>query len=124
MSRDIVWLSSWGRGGPVLQARIGHAHAGEYYAAFNILETIDCPCGTTVIQMRAHIFRECPLFADHRHILCKASAQLDLSVLLGTTEGIRATTKFIAASGAFLKQNPTTIDLPPHASPPPHDLSL
>src|SRR5258708_6543073 len=32
-----------------LQARIGHTHIGEYYAAFNIPETIDSPCGTTVL---------------------------------------------------------------------------
>src|SRR5258705_8591304 len=49
-----------------------HAHIGEYYAAFNIPETIECPCGTTVIQTRAHIFRECPLFTDHRRILRKS----------------------------------------------------
>src|SRR5258705_825069 len=64
--------------------RSGKTSAGTFTGLPYIFSR-NCPCGTTIIQTRAHIFCECPLFADHRHILCKASAQLDLSVLLGTT---------------------------------------
>ena len=81
----------------------------EYYAAFNIPEVADCPCGTT-FRMCTHVLCKCPLHTTQWHLLLDTSTRLGLSELLGMTKGTCATTKFIVASRAFSKRDPPTVD--------------
>ncbi len=81
---------------------MGHAHIGEYYNAFHIPEDIGCTCGEP-LQTREHILKYCPLYDSHRHLLYAASAGLIMTDLLGTKDGIEATTKFLVATNALTK---------------------
>ena len=99
--------------GRLLQCRTGHNYSGEYYARFVPSESIDCPCGEP-LQTREHILRDCPRYEPHRHTLRDASPRLFLPTLLGTKEGIKATTKFLEKSGAFTKTGNTR---PPRKPP-------
>ncbi|PBK88832.1 hypothetical protein ARMGADRAFT_1015910, partial [Armillaria gallica] len=84
------------------RCRTGHAHVGEYYELFNILEATDCECGER-LQTREHIIRTCPRYSDYRQILQEGSQNQIMCDLLGTTEGIEAVASFLAESGAFTK---------------------
>jgi hypothetical protein len=59
------------------------------------------------ILSRNHILRECPRYSQHRDILTKASRSMDLSTVLGNTEGIIALADFIAKTGAFSRTGAT-----------------
>lgn len=67
-------------------------------------EDPSCSCGEE-IQTREHILRRCPqaLYHEHRHLFHEASPELDLSIILGTKNGILALAEFIQASKAFTK---------------------
>ncbi|KNZ79111.1 hypothetical protein J132_01159 [Termitomyces sp. J132] len=54
-------------------------------------------------QTREHIFQTCPKYEAYRYILHEANEQLDLGILLGTKDGLKATAKFLEKSGAFTK---------------------
>lgn len=86
----------------VTQCRTGHAHIGEYYARFVPTEDRACPCGVAS-QTREHVLRQCPLYADHRHLLGISPGDRSMSNLLGTDKGIIRLAKFIEATGAFAK---------------------
>jgi ribonuclease HI len=85
------------------QLRLGHAHIGEYYNAFSIPEDTTCECGEP-LQTREHILQHCPIHDPHRHLLHAASNHMVMTDLLGTDTGIRATTKFLIATGALSKR--------------------
>ncbi|KAJ7837896.1 hypothetical protein B0H14DRAFT_2362035 [Mycena olivaceomarginata] len=73
--------------------RIGHGFIGEYYNRF----------WREVLQAHEHLFCECPLYQDLRHILRGASRDLSLPEILGTKDGVEALAKFLEESGAFTK---------------------
>jgi hypothetical protein len=73
--------------GRLIQSKLGHAHIGEYYKDFNIPEDPLCPCGETY-QTCIHIITECPLYKEHRHILCDDKHNIILTDLFGTKKGI------------------------------------
>ncbi|KAJ3879575.1 hypothetical protein F5051DRAFT_325587 [Lentinula edodes] len=83
-----------------MQCRTGHAFLGEYYSQFVPNKNVDCPCGEE-LQTREHILRACPKYEDFRYILRKASEDICLKDILGTSEGIEALTEFLKESGAF-----------------------
>ncbi|KAG6805073.1 hypothetical protein H0H92_004994, partial [Tricholoma furcatifolium] len=76
----------------------------EYYAKFVPTESTACPCGER-FQTREHILTECELYEEHREILREVDNDLDIGLLLGTEDGIKAllVAKFLALSGAFTK---------------------
>lgn len=89
------------------QCRSGHAFTGEYYRAIKKPERgLECACGEA-IQTRSHILADCPVYEPHRHLLRDVSPGLSITDLLGTREGIVATSKFLRRSGAF--GQPTTV---------------
>ncbi|KAI0073747.1 hypothetical protein K474DRAFT_1573738, partial [Panus rudis PR-1116 ss-1] len=90
--------------GLVFQCRTGHAFIGEYYQRFVPTEDVACPCGFP-LQTRKHILLDCPRYNAHRHILNAISPRHSstLKDIVGTSDGIKALAKFIAASGAFTK---------------------
>lgn len=86
------------------QIRIGHCFSGEYSLRHRYsqdADQVECPCGTVVVQTRRHILCACPLYEEHRHILLDASADLEVSELLGTQPGLLAVAQFCAKTGAF-----------------------
>lgn len=88
------------------QCRSGHAHTGEYYRSINKPERgLACCCGAA-LQTRSHLLVDCPQYEHHRHILRDVSPALSVTQLLGTREGIQATSIFLRRSGAFGR--PTT----------------
>jgi ribonuclease HI len=97
--------------GLVLQCRTGHAFLGEYYARHVASESAECPCGEP-LQTRRHILRDCPLYDTHRPILREISPTFDLSIILGTQDGIDALSLFIHHSGAFTKAGQWSEDDP------------
>ena len=91
----------------LVQCRSGHAFTGEYNRAMNKPERgLACTCGQA-LQTRDHMLVDCPEFEGQRHHLRNASPSLHIPTLLGTREGISATSKFIAHSGAF--RHPTAV---------------
>ncbi|KAF8829680.1 hypothetical protein HHX47_DHR2000357, partial [Lentinula edodes] len=88
--------------GRLMQCRTGHAYTGEYYSQFVPNENVNCPCGEE-LQTREHILRACPKYRDHRYILQKASDDICLKDILGTSKGIEALTEFLDESGAFTR---------------------
>ncbi|KZW00227.1 hypothetical protein EXIGLDRAFT_797787 [Exidia glandulosa HHB12029] len=87
----------------LLQCRTGHAFTGEYYRAINKPERgLACTCGVP-LQTRDHLLVGCPDLERYRRPLRDVSPMLIVADLLGTREGLKATAKFIRASGAFLK---------------------
>ena len=91
----------------LVQCRSGHAFTGEYNRAVNKPERgLACTCGRA-LQTRDHLLVECPDLEQYRYHLRNASPALHIPTLLGTREGIRATSKFIAHSGAF--SHPTAV---------------
>jgi len=74
----------------------------EYYARQSIDEPVDCSCGAP-LQTREHILVDCPQYATWRHLLQKHSPALSPTAILGTKEGIKVLSAFIAKSGAFTK---------------------
>jgi ribonuclease HI len=90
--------------GRLMQARIGHAHIGEYYRDFNIPEEISCPCGAT-IQTRMHILSECPLYDEHRHLLHDENQNIIPTDIFGTKKGIERFTEFLSKTNAFANHN-------------------
>ncbi|KAJ3850085.1 hypothetical protein EV368DRAFT_46013 [Lentinula lateritia] len=100
-----------------MQCRTGHAFLGEYYSQFVPNKNIDCPCGEE-LQTREHILRACPRYVDHRHTLQKASEDICLKDILGTSEGIEALTEFLDESGAFTRTGrPQTTPTEPSYTP-------
>ncbi|KAJ3766336.1 hypothetical protein FB446DRAFT_676608, partial [Lentinula raphanica] len=88
--------------GRLVQCRTGHAYIGEYYSKFVPGKNIDCPCGEA-LQTREHILRECPQYHDFRYVLEKASPDVILADILGTSEGVEALSEFLELSGAFTR---------------------
>lgn len=84
--------------------RSGHGFFGEYYAKFVPSENSSCPCGMRH-QTRAHILTECPLYADHHHLLSDAVPSMHIPDLIGTDKGISAVAEFLRNTGAFTKTN-------------------
>ncbi|KZV92861.1 hypothetical protein EXIGLDRAFT_584961, partial [Exidia glandulosa HHB12029] len=83
------------------QCRSGHAHTGEYYRMISKPERgLACCCGAA-LQTRDHILAECPRYERYRNVLRNVSPELSTTQLLGTREGIRATSTFLRRSGAF-----------------------
>ncbi|KAG6867226.1 hypothetical protein C0993_005414 [Termitomyces sp. T159_Od127] len=97
--------------GRLTQCRTRHAFIGEYYAKFVPEESTRCTCKARY-QTREHVLKECPNYDDHRHILKEADEQMELGILLGTKEGIEATAKFLAKSGAFMKTGKKRVQKP------------
>ncbi|KAI4524181.1 hypothetical protein K525DRAFT_281827 [Schizophyllum commune Loenen D] len=46
---------------------------------------------------------DCPMYEQHRHILCEVSEDMALVEILGTPQGIDALARFLKKSGAFTK---------------------
>jgi hypothetical protein len=90
--------------GRLMQARIGHAHIGEYYRDFNIPEEISCPCGETT-QTRIHILSECPLYDEHRHLLHDEDQNIIPTDIFGTRKGIERLIEFLSKTNAFANHN-------------------
>jgi ribonuclease HI len=88
--------------GRLMQARLGHAHIGEYYKKFNIPEEHSCPCGEP-IQTREHVLTECPIHDEHRHILLDDELNIIPTDLFGTKEGITRFTEFLNKTAAFAR---------------------
>lgn len=87
----------------IVQIRTGHCFSGEYslhqrHAAE--ASDVECWCGA-VVQSRLHLLVDCPKYQTHRHILRKASPELDIRFLLGTAPGLAAVARFAGLSGAF-----------------------
>jgi ribonuclease HI len=95
----------------LIQAILGHAHIGAFYARFNIPEPAECSCDDVTFQTREHIIQGCPLYDEHRSTLRAAVPDLSMKKLLATKKGIVALADFIGASGAFSKI--------PHPAEPP-----
>ena len=85
-----------------VQCLLGHGFFGEFYDRHNIPENVACPCGEP-LQTREHILRFCPLYRSVRHFLRKASAAIDLRIILGTMKGREALVAFLASTAAFKK---------------------
>lgn len=95
--------------GLVTQCRTGHAFTGEYYSRFVPTEDVACPCGTH-LQTRKHILLECPRYEDARNAtLLHISVSPTVNDILGTQDGIRALSRFIAKTGAFTKTGDTHV---------------
>ncbi|KNZ73082.1 hypothetical protein J132_01312 [Termitomyces sp. J132] len=88
--------------GRLTQCHTKHAFIGEYYTKFVPRKGKSCPCGEQ-FQTREHIFQTCPKYKAYRYILCEANKQLDLGILLGTKDRLKATAKFLEKSRAFMK---------------------
>lgn len=84
-----------------VQALLGHAFTGEYFARFVPRLHAACPCDDSLLQTRAHILVDCPLHEHARDALREASSNLSVDFLLGTQKGIMAVAKFISRSTAF-----------------------
>ncbi|KNZ73242.1 hypothetical protein J132_08010 [Termitomyces sp. J132] len=92
--------------GRMTQCRTKHTFIGEYYAKFVPNKKTDCPCGIQ-LQMREHIIQECLKYEEHQHILQEVDKNLELGILLGTEEGLKALARFLKKSGAFTKTGTT-----------------
>jgi hypothetical protein len=101
--------------GRLMQARLGHAHVGEYYRDFHIPEETGCECGAQ-LQSRQHVAEECPNHAMHRPLLRDRDGCIIMTDLLGTDEGIRRFSKFLDKTGAFARR-PPQITTPPQTTP-------
>ncbi|KAH9477900.1 hypothetical protein JR316_0010132 [Psilocybe cubensis] len=97
--------------GCIIQCHTNHGYIGSFRQRFKLQGEISCPCGEADIQTQEHILRECPRYTEARRELLQASQYIFLPEILGTTQGIKALTSFLAASGAYTQSG--TQPLPP-----------